>query len=105
MTNATLRERLHQIFLEGGLQVPDQLVETPVLPLTTNLLKLSDMVSAMGTEVVRPYVESKVLALLPIKLDLRLPAAGIMTRRGAELSPGAQALLRELRAAATKLFA
>ena len=100
-----LRERLHQIFLQGGLKLPDQVVETPVLPLTTNLLKLSDMVSAMGTEVVRPYVEAKVLAALPIKLDLRLPPAGIMIRRGSQLSPGAQALLRELRAAVAKLFA
>ena len=50
------------------------------------------------------YCESGVLKQLPIKLVLRLGEAGIITRRDQELSPGAQAMRNELRAAAARLY-
>jgi DNA-binding transcriptional LysR family regulator len=62
------------------------------------------MVAPLAIEVVRPYCETGVLRLLPIRLDLRLGAAGIITRRGRDLSPGAAAMLKELREAAARLY-
>jgi ABC-type glucose/galactose transport system permease subunit len=46
---------------------------------------------------------SRLKTILPIRLDLRLGAAGIITRRGRDLSPGATVMLAELREAATRL--
>jgi DNA-binding transcriptional LysR family regulator len=62
------------------------------------------MVAPLALEVVRPYFETRLLTRLPLRLDLRLGAAGIVTRRGHELSPGAQAMMTELRAVASRLY-
>lgn len=98
-----LRDRLTVLFLEERLELPKQVVETASLPVIISLLQLSEMVSALPSEVVRPYCESGVLKRLPIKLDLRLGEAGIITRRDQELSPGAQAMLGALRAVVARL--
>ena len=99
-----LRDRLTVLFVEQRLELPRQLVETASLPVIISLLQMSEMISALPSEVVRPYCESGVLKQLPIKLDLRLGEAGIITRRDQELSPGAQAMKDELRAAAARLY-
>lgn len=98
-----LRERLNLLFLEQGLDLPKQVVETASLPIITSLLQMSDMISALGSEVVRPSCEAGILARLPIKLDLRLGEAGIITRRDAGLSPGAAEMLAALRRVAARL--
>ena len=99
-----LRDRLTVLFLEQRLELPIQVVETASLPVIISLLQMSGMVSALPSEVVRPYCESGVLKQLPIKLDLRLGEAGIITRRNQALSPGAQAMLAALRAVAARLY-
>lgn len=98
-----LRDRLTVLFLEERLELPKQVVETASLPVIISLLQLSEMVSALPSEVVRPYCESGVLKRLPIKLDLGLGEAGIITRRDQALSPGAQAMLGALRAVVARL--
>lgn len=100
-----LRDRLTVLFLEQRLDLPMQVVETASLPVIISLLQMSEMVSVLPSEVVRPYCESGVLKKLPIKLDLRLGEAGIITRRDQELSPGARAMLATLRAVAARLYA
>lgn len=92
-----LRDELTRIFLEKGLSLPQYVVETSSLPIITNLLRMSDMIAPLAVEVVRPYCDAGVLALLPIRLELRLGAAGILTRRAGDLSPAASAMLKELR--------
>ncbi len=99
-----LRDRLTVLFLEQRLELPKQVVETASLPVIISLLQMSEMVSALPSEVVRPYCESGVLKQLPIKLDLRLGEAGIITRRDQALSPGAQAMLTALRTVAARLY-
>ena len=99
-----LRDRLTVLFLEQRLELPKQVVETASLPIIISLLQMSEMVSALPSEVVRPYCESGVLKKMPIKLDLRLGEAGIVTRRDKELSPGARAMLAALRAVAARLY-
>ena len=99
-----LRDRLTVLFLEQRLELPKQVVETASLPIIISLLQMSEMVSALPSEVVRPYCESGVLKKMPIKLDLRLGEAGIVTRRDKEMSPGARAMLAALRAVAARLY-
>jgi DNA-binding transcriptional LysR family regulator len=99
-----LRDRLTVLFLQKGVDLPRQVVETSALPVITSLLRMSDMVAPLAIEVVRPYFETGLLTRLPMRLDLRLGAAGIVTRHGHELSPGAQAMMTELRAVATRLY-
>ena len=99
-----LRDRLTMLFLAERLELPKQIVETSSLPVIVSLLQLSDMVSALPSEVVRPNCEWGELKQLPIKLDLRLGEAGIITRRDQRLSPGAREMLASLRAVAARLY-
>ena len=66
----------------------------------TSLLRMSEMVAPLATEVVRPYCDSGMLTMLPLKLDLRLGPAGIITLREHRPSPAANAMLTALREAA-----
>ncbi len=99
-----LRDRLTVLFLQHGVSLPRQVVETSALPIITSLLRMTDMIAPLAIGVVRPYFETGVLARLPVRLDLRLGAAGIVTRQGQELSPGARAMLDELRVVAARLY-
>ena len=99
-----LRDRLTVLFMQKGIELPTQVVETSALPVITSLLRASDMVAPLAIEVVRPYLDTGVLDKLPVRLGLRLGAAGIVTRKGAELSPGARSMLAELRAVAAQVY-
>jgi len=97
-----MRNCLTLLSLELHLAFPKQVVETASLPVITSLLQMSDMVAPLPKEVVRPYCDSGVLKLLPIRLDLRLGPAGIVTRRDHKLPPGAHAMLTSLREVAKR---
>ncbi len=94
-----LRDRLTALFLSAGLDLPEHTIEATSLPMITHLLAQSDMVVALPPEVVRTHVEHRLLAPLPIELELRLDRYGIVTRRHHPLSPGGEAMLQALRAA------
>src|SRR5690606_20278330 len=102
---SVLRTRLETIFLERGLEVPRNLVETASLPVVINLLRASDMVTALPMEAVAPYVESRQLAVLRLELGVGMESFGIIRRRGHLLSPAAQRVLDGLRAVAAQLYA
>jgi len=95
-----LRDRLTSLFLTAGLDQPQQAVETLSLPVITSLLAQSDMVVALPEALVRPYLDAGLLTVLPMELGLRMDAYGIVTRRGHQLSPGAELMLNCLRAQA-----
>lgn len=97
-----LRDRLTALFLSAGLDQPQQAVETLSLPVATSLLVRSDMVVALPEELVRPYLDTGLLAVLDVDLGLRMDAYGIVTRRGHQLSPGAELMLACLREEAQK---
>ncbi|MGQ3050759.1 MAG: LysR family transcriptional regulator [Roseateles sp.] len=97
-----LRDRLTALFLSAGLDQPQQTVETLSLPVITSLLGQSDMVSALPEELVKPYVETGLLTVLNFDFGLRMDAYGIVTRRGHQLSPGADLMLNCLREEAAK---
>ena len=92
-----MRDRLTTRFLELGLQIPTQVVETSSLSITTSLLHMSDMIAALATDDLRSYFASGSLKALPVTVDLRIDPAGIITRRDHALSPGAAAMLEVLR--------
>lgn len=97
-----LRDRLTALFLSAGLDQPQQTVETLSLPVITSLLSQSDMVSALPEELVKPYLEAGLLTVLNFDLGLRMDAYGIVTRRGHQLSPGAELMLTCLREEAAR---
>ncbi len=92
-----LRDRLAVIFTEHGLALPVQDVETAALPVIVSLLREADMVSVLADEVVQAECDAGVLVPLPVKLPLRLGAAGIVTMSDHVLSPAARVLLETLR--------
>jgi DNA-binding transcriptional LysR family regulator len=97
-----LRDRLTALFLSAGLDQPQQTVETLSLPVVISLLSQSDMVSAMPEELVKPYLAAGQLEVLPFDLGLRMDVYGIVTRRGHQLSPGAELMLQCLREEAAR---
>lgn len=92
-----MRDRLTVLFLEEGLPPPEQVVETSSLSITTSLLQMGDMIAALATDDLRPWVTTGFLKALAVDVDLSISAAGIITRRGHQLSPGATAMLGVLR--------
>jgi DNA-binding transcriptional LysR family regulator len=98
-----LRDRLVSFCLEQNLPLPKQVVETASVPVITSLLHLSDMVAPLAKEVVQSYFASGMLRELPMRLDLRLGSAGIITRRDRKLSPAARTMLTVLREQAAAL--
>ena len=96
-SGSILRDRLTAMFLSAGLEPPSETVETLALPVIASLLTGSDMIVALPLELVQPYLLTKLLAVLPFELGLRMDLYGLITRRGNQLSPGAAAMLETLR--------
>lgn len=101
---SVLRERLVGLFLQKGMQLPVNIVQTQSLQVITHLLRSTDAVAVLQHEAVRPLSESGFLAVLIEDLGLEIGCFGIITRRGHKLSAGGRALLDALRAAALKLY-
>jgi DNA-binding transcriptional LysR family regulator len=96
-SGSILRDRITALFLSQGLEQPAETVSTMALPAITSLLTGSDMVAPLPAELVRPYLDSGLLAVLPYDLSLRMDMYGIITRKQHQLSPGAEAMLAALR--------
>jgi DNA-binding transcriptional LysR family regulator len=97
-----VRDRIASLFLTQGHEQPAETVSTAELPVQTALLLGSDMVAPMSVELVKPYLDSGLLAVLPYELNLRMDVYGIITRRHHQLSPAAEAMLGALRETATR---
>lgn len=104
LEGSILRDRLTAMFLQRGLSMPTKIVETTSLPMTTNLLRRTDMLVALPQEVVRPYCDAGMLRVLPVDLGIHMDAFGIITRRNCALSRGAAETLSALREAAAKVY-
>lgn len=101
---SVLRSRLDAMFLEHGLQLPQNIIETASLPVITNLLRDSDLLTALPVESVAPYVQADQLAVLSIELGVRMEFFGIVRRRDQLLSPAADRVLEALRSTARRLY-
>jgi DNA-binding transcriptional LysR family regulator len=92
-----VRDSIKALFLAQGIDQPLETVSTMETAVTTTLLNRSSMVAPMSIELVRPYLDSGMLAALPFDLQLRMDMYGIVTRRSHRLSPAAEAMLAALR--------
>jgi DNA-binding transcriptional LysR family regulator len=97
-----LRDSVTELFLRKRVPLPQSVVETAAMPIIVNLLGRSEMVAPLALELIEPFREAGVLGVLPLAFDVRLGAAGILTRRDQRHSPAAQVALNALRHAAQK---
>jgi len=101
---SVLRSRLNAVFLEHGLPLPQDIVETSSLPLTIHLLRHSDLLTALPVESVGPYLQTGQMRVLPIDLDVRMEFFGIIRRRDQLMSPGVERVLGALRSTARRIY-
>jgi LysR family transcriptional regulator of gallate degradation len=92
-----MREQLDRFFQEEGAPAPTPVVETGDLALVRGLLLSSDMLTALSLHQLYHEIRSGQLVELRFALRGMERAIGVTTRRGAHLSPGAGALIEELR--------
>ncbi len=99
-----LRHRCDMMFRRAGLEPPSNVVDSTALLLIGALLQETDSVSVMPIDVAKYYASLKVLSILPIELPCKMDAFGIITKEGHLLSPSANLLLNQVRAAAKEIY-
>ncbi len=99
-----LRDRIDAMFVQQGLGLPRNLVETTYISVIISLLQKTDMVAAWQDVNVEPYRKAGLLALLPLTLDAQMEPFGIVTRRNHQMSPSAEAMLKCLHEAADRMY-
>jgi LysR family transcriptional regulator of gallate degradation len=97
-----LRMSLEQFFHDHGRSPPQVAVETGDLALLRGLLVSSDMITILSAHQLHYEISTGQLAVLPFPMQGMERQIGITTRKGAYLSPGANALLAELRSIAER---
>lgn len=98
-----LRHRFDMMFRRAGLDVPVNVVDTTALLLITALLQQTDSLHVMPVDVAQYYASLNVISVLPIELPCKMDAFGIIRQKDHLLSPGAELLLKAVRAAAGEL--
>jgi DNA-binding transcriptional LysR family regulator len=101
---SVLRHRWELMFRRAAIDPPADAVDTTALLVITALLQQTDSLHVMPIEVARYYASLRALAILPIELPCSMDAFGIITREDHLLSPGARALLHEVRAVGKELY-
>lgn len=92
------RQALDDVFAAHGHPLPQPLVETGDLALVRGLLLRGDMVTALSALQLHYEIEAGWLRVLDLPMPGTSRNIGITTRMGARLSPGADALIAQLRA-------
>jgi DNA-binding transcriptional LysR family regulator len=101
---SVLRHRFDMMFRKAGLPPPVNVVDSTALLLVTALLQQTDSLHVMPRDVAEYYVSLNVLKILPIDLPCKMDAFGIIRQHDHLLSPGADMLLKAVRAAAAELY-
>lgn len=91
-----LRESLEAFFRARTVPPPQPAVETGDLALLRGLLVESDMLTVLSAHQLHHEIATAQLAVLPYDMAGLERRIGLITRRGAHLSPGASALLAEI---------
>jgi DNA-binding transcriptional LysR family regulator len=99
-----LRDHLTTVFLQRGLPMPANVVETQSLPAVLGLVRTSEAVVPLPRDTVQALCDSGFLSVLIDDLGVAMSPFGIITRRKHKLSPGAQALLDAIRTTARTLY-
>jgi len=95
---APARDLLEQFFLAARQAPPIPAVETGDLAVLRGLLLESEMVTAISAHQLRYEIRDRTLVVLDFPLDETRREIGIAQRRGGSPSPGARALMDEIRA-------
>jgi LysR family transcriptional regulator of gallate degradation len=95
-----LRMALEQFFHDHREKPPQPAVETGDLALLRGLLLSSEMLTVLSAHQLHYEIETGQLAVLRLPMQGMERQIGVTTRTGAHLSPGANALLAELKAVA-----
>jgi LysR family transcriptional regulator of gallate degradation len=95
---APLRELFDRAFFELGQTPPVPAVETGDLAVLRGVLLESDMLTAISAHQLRYEIRDGSLVVLDFSLDGTLRQIGLSQRSGALLSPGARALMAEIKA-------
>jgi DNA-binding transcriptional LysR family regulator len=104
-TSGTLvRDKLVSTFLQRGLPLPSNIVETNSLSVVTTLLRRTNMVVSLPVKAVQHYCDAGVLTVLCREFGMEMGSWGIVTRRDYDLSPGAQVMLNALRETAVDVY-
>jgi LysR family transcriptional regulator of gallate degradation len=98
-----LRMQIDGYFRDHGRKPPHAAVETGDLALLRGLLLSSDMLTVLSSHQLHYEIDTGQLAVLRFPMRGMERQIGVTTRTGAHLSPGAKALLAELRAVAEGL--
>lgn len=101
---SVLRHRFEMMCRQMGLAPPIDVVETTSLPVITSLVRQTDQVALVPTEIGRHYEQYGMVAVLPIDLDCEMDAFGIITRRDIPLLPAVESFLDLLREQARELY-
>jgi DNA-binding transcriptional LysR family regulator len=99
-----LRYRFDMMFRRAGLEPPANVVDTTAMLMITALLQQTDSLHVMPIEVAQYYASLNVMRILPIELPCKMDAFGIIRHQDHLLSPGADLLLRAVRAAAREMY-
>lgn len=99
-----LRDKVIAKWLERGLPLPTNIVETASLPVITALLQQSNMVAALPQEAIQAGCKAGLLTALVSDLSLGVGAFGLITRRNHKLSQAAQLMLSTLRELAGQVY-
>jgi LysR family transcriptional regulator of gallate degradation len=97
-----LRESLEAFFHARDVPPPQPAVETGDLALLRGLLVESDMLTVLSAHQLHHEIATGQLAVLRYDMAGLERRIGLITRRGAHLSPGANALLGEIDACAER---
>ena len=97
------RDKLNAMFVQHSLAPPANIVETAALPVIVSLLQQTDMIAAVPEVAVQASCKAGDLRVLVRNLPLRAGAFGLITRRGQQLSSGAQLMLKTLRELGSQL--
>jgi DNA-binding transcriptional LysR family regulator len=101
---SVLRHRFDLMFREEGLDAPADLIETSAVLFVTKMIEQSDMVGLVGRDVSRYYAGHGLMAELPLGLNCRMDAFGIITRTDRPLSPAAEVMLRALKHVSAEVY-
>ncbi len=101
---SVLRHRFDMMFRKDGLPPPVNVVDSTALLFVTALLQQTDALHVLPRDVAEYYASLNVLKLLPIDLPCKMDAFGIIRQQDHLLSPGADLLLKAVRAAAQELY-
>jgi DNA-binding transcriptional LysR family regulator len=104
LAGSLLRDKLTAMFIQHGLPLPTNIVETVSLPVISTLLHNSNMVVALPEETVASACSEGTLTVLARSLPLGLGAFGLIRRRRQKHSPAAQLMANTLRELARELY-